>query len=85
MGWEGGSRKYNTDLRACKGAQRFCFDTWLECSKYAVLVAGYKPRRDDASKTHLDDLLVNSSGEGALFTKVDINFLKGQMPVTLKG
>ena len=60
-------------MRPCGGVQRFCFDPGLECFKYVVLVAGNKPLQKkmplrllqkDASKTYLNDLVVNGGKGG---------------------
>ena len=50
---ESNVRKYNADLVGCKGVQHFRFDSGLEFFKYLVLVAGHKPPKKEASKTHL--------------------------------
>jgi hypothetical protein len=76
--------KYHSDLEGCKGIQRICFDTRLQCFKYAFLIAAYRPLQKDASKKKLDELTVNGR-EGAKFPIVDFNCLNGQFPVTLKG
>ena len=72
-------------MKACGGVKYFRFDMGLKYFKYAVLTAGHKPRFNDASKMHLDNVAANCGGEWAEFPKVDFNYLKGQYPVTLKG
>ena len=71
--------KCNTGLEDCKSVSRFSFDRGFQYLKYAVLVTGHKPRFNDSTKTHLDDLAFNGVREGAEFSKVDFNCLRGNI------
>jgi len=70
------------DLEGCKGVQHL---RGLRLLQVCDNVTGPQPQRNNASKTHLDDLEVNGRGKGAGLLKVAFNCLKGQYPETLKG
>ena len=70
-------RKYNTDLKLCRGIQNVSFDTGLERLKYSVLFLGNESQAKDATKMDLENLVVSGDRVGRELPKVDFNCLKG--------